>query len=126
VSKGRQAIQKGQITVLAIISIALVATLAVPTNAYLPWLIFGASGSAPLGFHGVENRTLSCRDPRALFSPVRRSPDRTFENQSFRASGSMPYLAFTSPLGSARPPEQKYCPSDDCRPIPYRQNFNLT
>jgi type IV secretory pathway protease TraF len=44
-------------TVLAIVSIALVATIAVPTNARLPWLIYNASGSAQLGFYGVENRT---------------------------------------------------------------------
>jgi type IV secretory pathway protease TraF len=49
-------------TVLAIVSIALVATVAVPTNGGLPWLIYNASGSAQLGFYGVENRTPSRRD----------------------------------------------------------------
>jgi type IV secretory pathway protease TraF len=48
-AKARQAIREGQITVLAI---ALVATLAVPHQCYLPWLIYNASGSALLGFHG--------------------------------------------------------------------------
>jgi type IV secretory pathway protease TraF len=46
-------------TVLAIVSIALVATIAVPPR---PWLIYSASGSAHLGFHGVENRTPFRRD----------------------------------------------------------------
>jgi hypothetical protein len=41
-------------TVLAIVSIALVATIAVPTNARLPWLIYNASGSAQLAFHGSK------------------------------------------------------------------------
>jgi hypothetical protein len=34
---------RGEKTVLAIVSIALVATIAVPTNARLPWLIHNAS-----------------------------------------------------------------------------------
>ena len=49
----------GQMTVLAIVSIALVATIVVPTNARLPWLIYNASASAQLGFYGVENLTPS-------------------------------------------------------------------
>jgi hypothetical protein len=53
---------RGQMTVLAIVSIALVATIAVPTNAHLPWLIYNASGSASLGFHAVENRAPSRRN----------------------------------------------------------------
>jgi len=36
----------------AIVSITVAATLAVSTNAHLSRLIFGASGSAPLGFRG--------------------------------------------------------------------------
>jgi hypothetical protein len=34
--------------------IALVATRAVPANAHLPWLIYNASGSAQLAFHGSK------------------------------------------------------------------------
>jgi conjugative transfer signal peptidase TraF len=75
---------RGQMTVLAIVSIALVATIAVPTNARLPWLIYNASGSAQLGFYGVENRTPSRRDmvvvrnhqktPREPWFPARGVP----------------------------------------------------
>jgi type IV secretory pathway protease TraF len=43
----------GQMTVFAIVSIALVATIAVPPNARLPWLIYNASGNAQLSFYGV-------------------------------------------------------------------------
>jgi type IV secretory pathway protease TraF len=58
-------------TVLAIVSIALVATIAVPTNARLPWLIYNASGSAQLSFYGVENA------PRHGGRPAIRNPQKT-------------------------------------------------
>jgi hypothetical protein len=64
----RQAIREGQITGLAIVSIALVATRAVPANAHLPWLIYNVSGSAQLGFHAVENRT-PCRCHMVVVRP---------------------------------------------------------
>jgi len=50
----RRAIREGQIAGLAIVSIALVATRAVPADAHLPWLIYNASGSAQLAFHGSK------------------------------------------------------------------------
>jgi type IV secretory pathway protease TraF len=49
-------------TVVAIVSIALVATIAVPTNARLSWLIYDGPASTPLAFLAVENRTPSRRD----------------------------------------------------------------
>jgi hypothetical protein len=65
-----QAIREGQITGLAIVSIALVATREVPANAHPPCLIYNASGSAQLGFHEVENRTPSRRNMVVVRSSV--------------------------------------------------------
>jgi conjugative transfer signal peptidase TraF len=64
----------GQMTVLAIVSIALVATLAVPAHAHVPWLIYNASGGAQLGFYGGENRTPSRGDMVVVW------PSATLEN----------------------------------------------
>jgi type IV secretory pathway protease TraF len=57
-----------QIVVLAILSIIQVAAIAFPTHAHVPWLIYNASGSAPLGFYRVDYRAAS-RGDMAVIRP---------------------------------------------------------
>ena len=47
---------RGQIVVLAILSVVLVAAIAIPTTTHTPRLVYNASGSAPIGFYHVEIR----------------------------------------------------------------------
>jgi conjugative transfer signal peptidase TraF len=60
--------RRGQIFVLAIVSIILVAAIAIPTRARVPWLIYNGSGSAPLGFYRV-NRRPPARGDMAVIRP---------------------------------------------------------
>jgi type IV secretory pathway protease TraF len=90
---------RGEKTVLAIVSIALVATIAVPTNARLPWLIHNASGSAPLGFYGVENRTPS-RCDMVVVRPSA-TPENLFANHGVLPR-AMPLLKRVIAVGGAQ------------------------
>jgi conjugative transfer signal peptidase TraF len=58
-----------QIVVLAILSIIQVAAIAIPTYAQAPWLIYNASGSAPLGFYRVDHH-LPSRGDMAVIRPL--------------------------------------------------------
>jgi hypothetical protein len=73
------------------VSIALVATIAVPANARLRWLIHNASGSAQLGFHAVEDRTPSRRHMVVVrpFRNARKSFSRTMVSAPRRASAEV-------------------------------------
>jgi len=57
-----------QIVVLAILSIIQVAAIAFPTYAHAPWLIYNATGSAPLGFYRVDHHPPS-RGDMAVIRP---------------------------------------------------------
>ena len=57
-----------QIVVLGILSIIQVAAIAFPTYAHAPWLIYNATGSAPLGFYRVDYRAAS-RGDMAVIRP---------------------------------------------------------
>jgi conjugative transfer signal peptidase TraF len=51
-----------QFPVLSILSIALVAAIALPTKSPIPWIVYNASGSAPIGWYRIEHRPPSRGD----------------------------------------------------------------
>jgi len=51
-----------ELVIFAILSIALVAGIALPTKSHVPLIVYNASGSAPIGWYRIEDRPPSRGD----------------------------------------------------------------
>jgi conjugative transfer signal peptidase TraF len=57
-----------ELLIFAILSIALLGDIALPTRSHVPLIVYNASGSAPIGWYRIENRPPS-RGDTVLIQP---------------------------------------------------------